>query len=73
MIAQFSLSSVVQKKTGPVHSQVNHSKPAVHQKPAAPKFETKLHHNGKIAKPMSASKANAEAAIPMHEDALKEF
>jgi methyl-accepting chemotaxis protein len=75
MIAQFSLSSTVQKKTGPVHSQVTHAKPVAHQKPAAPKFETKLHHGatGKGAKPVSAGKTNAEAAIPMHDEVLKEF
>jgi len=75
MVAQFKLSSVSQKKTGPVHAQVTHAKPVAHQKSATPKFESKAHFggNGKGAKTMASAKVNAETAIPMNDEALKEF
>ena len=75
MVVQFILSSGTQKKTGPVHSQITHVAPTLHQKPVVVKTESKPRQggNGKGVKAASTAKINAEAAIPMNEEVLKEF
>jgi methyl-accepting chemotaxis protein len=82
MVAQFRLSSVAQRKTGPAQSaghqthHIAHAKPSAPEKHVAAKVDTQGHHgggNGKASKSVHSAKAEAEAAIPMSDDVLKEF